>query len=197
MRVALVFLIIIASGCASDRMHFRSYSEPDAKAAGLSEHLGNDFNYSNVVVLGGEYFSYGEYGDYSWHIYYSRHNRFYALPYRDPNDTIKHWFIEVMNENGVIKDSNSKNYLEVRVNKLKIKSQAIGWYNYRACLVGFDLAVKNQDGSTIDSFKANGIAKLPGHGIDPVSNAPRHTYALQPDDPSVCKLAIVKALNNL
>jgi len=188
---------ILLSGCmATQQMHFMQESAVDFALPQTGKVFDKSAKYSLRAVTDGGYQNYGEFSNYSWHGFYEgRYQGFRQLPYKDPNNSVKTWLSELLLENGVSTSASPDFYVDVHVEKLKLKSQKDSRSDYRACMVGLRLDFSSPSGDKKFSIAVDGISKLNGAGMQILnSTSSSLSVSFNPDTPPICKLAIADAL---
>ena len=194
--VAQSFLVACAS---TQQMHFAEFS-PANFSLPKGALLGSSEGVSRVTVSGGDYTKVGEFEDYSWHGFVdAAYQGFRRLPYEDPNRQVQAWISDLLDRNGLVSRSPSAPSLEVRVRKLKLKTQRGGSYDYRACQAGLTYVIRDRNGAVVREGAVEGLAKLAGADMIVTGregSGPGSAIAVRfsPDEPAVCKLAIANAL---
>ncbi|RZT08371.1 hypothetical protein SAMN05216319_3216 [Duganella sp. CF402] len=188
---------IVLSGCmATQQMHFMQESAVDFSLPQAGKVFDKSAKYSLRTVTDGGYQNYGEFSNYSWHGFYEgRYQGFRKLPYKDPNNSVKTWLSELLSENGVSTAASPDFYVDVYVEKLKLKSQKDSRSDYRACMVGLRLDFSSPGGDKKFSIAVDGMSKLNGAGMQILnSTSSSLSVSFNPDTPPICKLAIADAL---
>lgn len=199
-KLLFFMLSLLLCSCAStQKMHFAEFTPVDFRVTDLSRSLGISEKVAIGTVNGGDYSKVGEFADYSWHGFIEGfYEGFVALPYDDPNKQVKLWITDLLEKNSLLSRENTYSKINIYVKRIKLKTQKDNFgYDYRACLVELGIKAVNSKKNIISDVVIEGLAKL--HGSDLIvldKKLFRAKVAFSPDDPPVCMLAIVNALNS-
>jgi hypothetical protein len=196
-RLLILAASFLLAGCAStQKMHFADFSSIDFSLPDRGAFLGMTGGIRRVTASGGDYTKVGEFADYSWHGFVDgTYEGFRRLPYPDPSRQVQAWIVDLLERNDVMVGSSPAASLDVFVRQLKLKTQKGFGYDYRACLVGLDLMVRDTKNAVVREAAVEGLAKLRGSDMTITDRrALSITVSFGPDEPPVCKLAIANAL---
>lgn len=196
-KTLLLLSVVLLSGCmAAQQMHFSQESAIDFSLPSTAKIFEKPSKYSLRTITDNGYQDYGQFSNYSWHGFYQfRYEGFKRLPYDDTNYSVRTWLSEIMVENGIETSDSPDYYIDVHIDKLKLKSQKDAWYDYRACMITLRLDFSSPNGNKKFSVVTDGISKLGGSGIKIVGSSYASISVLfYPDTPPICKLAIADAL---
>ena len=200
-RLAVItFASAVLTGCmAAQQMHFAELSPVDFRVPDITKAFDPKSKYEIRNVSNSGYENFGEFSNYSWHGFVDgRYEGFKKLPYQDPDVAVKSWLSEVIQENGVAFSDNPDYFLDVHVEKLKLKTQKDSRYDYRACMVTLKVDFVTARGGKKKQIVLDGISKLNGSDMVISNTSPRAiNVSFYPDTPQICKLAIASALRNI
>jgi len=193
----LVNTFFIFSCGTTQQLHFADVSSVAFTLPKQINILGTSDDFVVRQVKGGDYSKVGEFSDYSWHVFLEGgYEGFRKLPYKNPDNTVHQWIHEILEKNGRLAQADSGHYLDIYVQKMKLKTQKSGAFDYRACLVKLNVAVTDNTGKIVSQGTIEGVAKLENADISVVErNIDSVVVKFGPDEPSVCSLAIVKGLS--